>query len=79
VIIIPGRFEVRWDGRCHVLTEIKVTKTNKVVKDTTYHPDIEKVFRRVLNILSGDCESLEELIDLMTMRMEEFKDAIECK
>lgn len=79
MIIIAGRFETKWDGRCFHLVETRMTKTDKVVRDTTYHPDMEKVFKRVLNILSGDCKDLEELTDLMTMRMEEFKDAVECK
>jgi hypothetical protein len=68
-IDINSNFSVIRDSYCWHLTESYIGKgkdgVDKVLTNTTYHPNLKLVCRYILDRECGKCESLDQIIDML--------------
>lgn len=82
MITLNNEFSIKRDRYCWQLLQTVDTvnpKTKEPTKSTrtSYHPTLEKLVRKLIDIEAGDCDSLAEILELLQTVPSEVAQCIE--
>ena len=73
-IIFNEKYEFKWDGRCWILSEIRIIEKGENAGKKTirqsYHASLPQIANAIIEREAGNCLTMQELRDL-------FADAVE--
>jgi len=82
MINIDNKYSVKRDAHCWNLIERREginpkTKQPTITERITFHPTLEKLVRKLIDIEAGNCNNMEQIIELLQTKPSEIAKKIE--